>query len=144
MMIERGDVTVVHERFLYLYYVVQNPHLVIAQQLESVEPWMEATFDEIVDGIESEAAQRPVFFKDMAVHVHNSKGYNAADAFLSRFSNAFLIRDPEVTVLSHLKQNPDMVFEEGGYDAQFALFEKVRELTGSAVGSDGSISADRW
>ncbi len=131
MMIERGDVTVVHERFLYLYYVVQNPHLVIAQQLESVEPWMEATFEEIVDGIESEATQRPVFFKDMAVHVHNPKGYNADDAFLSRFSNAFLIRDPEVTVLSHLKQNPDMVFEEVGYDAQFALFEKVRELTGS-------------
>jgi hypothetical protein len=131
MMIERGDVTVVHERFLYLYYVVQNPHLVIARQLESTEPWMRSSFEEIVDGIEDEAAEGPVFFKDMAVHVHNPKGYHADEVLLSRFSNAFLIRDPEAAVLSHLKQNPEMVFEEIGYDAQFALFEKVREMTGT-------------
>jgi len=131
MMIERGDVKVVHERFLYLYYVVQNPHLVIAQQLESIEPWMRSSFEEIVDGIDDEAAERPVFFKDMAVHVHNPKGYHADEVLLSRFSNAFLIRDPDVAVLSHLKQNPNMVFEEVGYDAQFTLFEKVREMTGT-------------
>lgn len=113
-MIERGDVTVVHERFLYLYYVVQNPHLVIARQLDSVEPWMQATFDEIVEGIGDEATERPVFFKDMAVHVHNPKGHHADEALPSRFTNAFLIRDPGVAILSHLKQNPGMVFEEVG------------------------------
>jgi hypothetical protein len=130
MMIERGDFTVLHERFLYLYYVVQNPHLVIAQQLDRIEPGMMASFDEIVEGIEAEATRGPVFFKDMAVHVWNPKGYYADEAFLARFTNAFLIRDPKIAVLSHLKQNPDMVFEEVGYDAQFALFEKVNRTTG--------------
>ena len=132
MMMERGDITVLHERFLYLYYVVQNPDLDIAQQLEQIEPWMEASFEEIVAGIESAAVQRPVFFKDMAVHVHNAKGRHADEEFLGRFSNAFLIRDPEIAVLSHLKQNPEMVFEEVGYDAQYALFEKVSRMTDAA------------
>ncbi|MCL1598512.1 MAG: hypothetical protein M3094_04970, partial [Actinomycetia bacterium] len=131
MMSERGDITVLHERFLYLYYVVENPHLVIAQQLERIEPEMLASFDEITTGIVEEASKGPVFFKDMAVHVWNPKGYYADEAFLARFTNAFLIRDPAVAVLSHLKQNPDMVFEEVGYDAQFALFERVGELTGA-------------
>jgi hypothetical protein len=130
MMIERGDVAIVHEPFLYLYYVVQNPGLVIAQQLEQVESWMQTGFDEIVDRIEAATAQGPVFFKDMAVHVHNAKGFHADDVFLDRFSNALLIRDPEIAVPSHLKQNPGMVFEEVGYDAQFAVFDKVREMTG--------------
>jgi len=131
MMTERGDVAIVHEPFLYLYYVVQNRDLLIAQQLERIEPWMRAGFDEIVDRIEQVAAVGPVFFKDMAVHVHNPKGYNADEHFLGRFSNAFLIRDPEPTILSHLRQNPEMTFEEVGYDAQFALFEKVRDMTGA-------------
>lgn len=131
MMMERGDLTVLHERFLYLYYVVQNPQLVIAQQLERVEPWMRASFDEIVEGIEAEASQRPVFLKDMAVNVHNPKGRHADEAFLGRFSNGFLIRDPEIAILSHLKQNPKMIFEEVGYDAQFAVFEKVSQMIGA-------------
>ncbi len=131
MMSERGDFTVLHERFLYLYYVVQNPHLVIAQQLDRIEPEMLVPFDEIVAAIEAEAAEAPVFFKDMAVHVWNTKGYHADEAFLARFTNTFLIRNPEIAVLSHLKQNPDMVFEEVGYDAQLALFEKVAEMAGA-------------
>ena len=130
-MIERGDVTVLHERFLYLYYVVQNPHLIIAQQLERIEPWMRMSFEEILAGIEAEAERGPVFFKDMAVHVHNQKGRHGDEAFLRRFTNAFLIRDPKLAVLSHLKQNPDMVFEEVGYDAQFALFQEVSRITNS-------------
>jgi len=131
MMIERGDLTVLHERFLYLYYVVQNPHLVIAQQLDRIEPWMRSTFDEIVDDIIAERSRGPVFFKDMALHVHNPKGYHGDDEFLGQFSNAFLIRDPATAILSHLKQNPEMIFEEVGYEAQFALFEKVAEMTGA-------------
>ncbi len=131
MMSERGDVTVFHERFLYLYYVVQNPDLVIARQLDRIEPYMRDSFEEITAGIVEEASKRPVFFKDMAVHVWNPKGYHADEAFLGRFTNAFLIRDPQVAVLSHLKQNPEMVFEEVGYDAQFALFEKVSEMAGA-------------
>ncbi len=131
MMSERGDVAIVHEPFLYLYYVVQNPHLVIAQQLERIEPQMLETVDQIVERVERAAVSAPVFFKDMAVHVHNPKGYHADERFLGRFSNAFLIRDPEPTILSHLRQNPEMTFEEVGYDAQFALFEKVREMTGA-------------
>ena len=120
-----------HERFLYLYYVVQNPSLVIARQLDRVEPWMRASFDEIVESIESEARRCPVFFKDMAVHVHNPKGQHASERFLGRFSNAFLIRNPEIAILSHLRQNPEMIFEEAGYDAQFALFERVAQMIGS-------------
>lgn len=129
-MRRRGDFNVLHERFLYLYYVRQNPHLVIAGQLERIEPWMYGGFEENVAGILEDSAHGPVFFKDMAVHVHNRKGYHADAAFLGNFTNAFLIRHPERAVLSHLRQNPDMEFEEVGYDAQFALFERVAEMTG--------------
>ncbi len=131
MMSGRGDVTVLHERFLYLYYVVQHPELIIARQLERIEPEMLASCDEIVRGIEGEAARAPVFFKDMAVHVWNPMGYHADEEFLAGFTNAFLIRDPQIAVASHLKQNPDMIFEEVGYDAQLALFETVERMTGA-------------
>jgi len=130
MMSERGDVTILHEPFLYLYYVVQNPHLVIARQLDRIEPWMEEGFDEIVDRIERATDDGPVFFKDMALHVHNPAGFHADERFLAGYANAFLIRDPAVAIPSHLRQNPDMEFEEVGYDAQFALFETVRRATG--------------
>ena len=130
MMSERGDVTIVHEPFLYLYYVVQNPHLVIGRQLDRIEPWMEDEFDEIVDRIERATDDGPVFFKDMALHVHNPAGFHADERFLGRYTNAFMIRDPAVAILSHLRQNPDMEFEEVGDDAQFALFETVRRVSG--------------
>ncbi len=50
MVIERGDLEVIHEPFLYLYYVVQNPHLVIARQEPEILPHMSRSFDEIVAG----------------------------------------------------------------------------------------------
>jgi hypothetical protein len=103
---------------------------VIAGQLDRIEPSMEVGFDGIVDRITQAAGRGPVFFKDMALHVHNPGGFHADERFLRQFSNAFLIRDPAAAILSHLRQNPDMTFEEVGYDAQFALFEKVRHATG--------------
>lgn len=129
MMKERGDLRVLHEKFLYLYYVKQNPHLIIAQQQE-IKPHMLLDFPEVLEGILKEAEQGPVFFKDMAVHVHNPKGYHADAKFLNLFTNTFLIRDPEPTIQSHLKQNPTLEFEEVGYDAQLEVFSKVGELSG--------------
>jgi len=129
MMRERGDLRVLHEKFLYLYYVRQNPHLIIAKQQE-IEPYMMRDFPEVLDDILKEAEQGPVFFKDMAVHIHNPKGYHADAEFLSLFTNTFLIRDPEPTIQSHLKQNPTLELEEVGYHAQLEVFSRVRELTG--------------
>lgn len=131
MMIERKDFKVIHEKFLYLYYVKQNHHLIIAQTQE-IDKNIPIEFQDILNGILKEADRRPVFFKDMSVHVFNPKGYHATREFLDLFTNSFLIRDPETTILSHLKQNPKMIFEEVGYDAQYQVFLNVADMIGRA------------
>ena len=129
MMIERDDFKVIHERFLYLYYVKQNPNLIIAQT-QQIDADIPIEFRDILDGILKEAENRPVFFKDMCLHVFNPKGYYATRDFLQLFTNTFLIRDPEPTILSHLKHNPKMIFEEVGYDAQYQVFLNVADMMG--------------
>ncbi len=130
MVIERGDLEVIHEPFLYLYYVVQNPHLVIARQEPEILPHMSRSFDEIVADIHAAARHRPVFFKDMAVHVLNPKGDHARASFLEPMTHTFLIRDPAKAIRSHLVQNPTLTLEEVGYEALCRLFDRVRRLTG--------------
>jgi hypothetical protein len=66
----------------------------------------------------------------MCLHVFNPKGYYATRDFLQLFTNTFLIRDPEPTILSHLKHNPEMIFEEVGYDAQYQVFLNVADMMG--------------
>jgi len=130
MMMERKDFYIIHERFLYLYYYKENPQLILAQT-QKLDPGTPTEFNHILKSIIEDSNKRPVFFKDMCVHIHNSKGYYASKEFLNLFVNSFLIRHPAPTILSHLKCNPNMVFEEVGYDSQYQVFRILCEINGT-------------
>jgi hypothetical protein len=130
MMMERKDFFVIHERFLYMYYYKQNPNLILAKTQQR-DPSTPIEFESIVKSITDDAKNKRVFFKDMCVHIHNPKGYYATSKLLNLFTNTFLIRHPEPSIMSHLKCNPDMIFEEVGYDYQYQVFRILCELKGT-------------
>jgi len=121
MMIERGDVRVVHEPFSLRYYFGPDKH---SDRFDDIRP--ESTPAAIMGDLEACAGEAPVFVKDMAYHVRD-----LADAgFLARFTNTFLIRDPAWTLPSLGTRWPDFTDEEAGFEALESLVE--------AVASDGA------
>ena len=66
-MLERGDLTIFHEPFMYLYYVHdkkrQMPHFEVA-------PTHPTSYADIKATLLQAAEQRPVFFKDMCYYIH--------------------------------------------------------------------------
>ena len=56
MMMERDDFKIIHERFLYLYYVKQNPNLIIAQT-QQIDENIPIEFQAILDSILKEAEE---------------------------------------------------------------------------------------
>jgi hypothetical protein len=127
VFIERGDFKVLHEPFSALYYVYEKRVDCPGQHIDPDAPM---SYPDIKKWILAEAEKTPVFFKDMCYHPfdHIIKDPD----FLKRMTNTFLIREPEKTILSHYVMNPNVTSEEIGYELEFNLFEKVREITGTA------------
>jgi Sulfotransferase domain len=108
MMMERGDVAVLHEPFsLHYYYGPQKR----STRYDEVRP--EGDVDRILARIDAIAADRPVFVKDMAYHVDALLDRT----FAARFVNTFLVRDPAWTLPSLAAQWPDFTDEEAGFEA---------------------------
>lgn len=125
MMMERGDVKVMHEPFSLLYYVhekrVQVPYV-------HDDPAHPHTYPEAKAAILRSAEAGAVFFKDMCYHCFD---YLIGDeAFLERLTNTFLIREPIKTIGSHYQINPQVSRDEIGYEQQWRVFNKVQHLTG--------------
>jgi len=108
MMIERGDHVVFDEPFSRHYYFgpeKRSPRF--ADVLPDSRP------DEILAALDAAARDAAVFAKDMAYHVNAI----ASPELLSRFVNAFLIRDPAYALPSLAARWPDFTDEESGYAA---------------------------
>lgn len=118
-MRERGDLTVLHEPFMYHHYLTQSDRMFPDFRPELDHP---QTYAEIRAHIRAEAEQRPVFFKDMAYYVVNDL---PEDAFLHEMTHAFLIRDPAEATLSYAKRDPDFTRTELGHEAQHRLYETL-------------------
>jgi len=106
MMIERGDLTVLHEPFSEHYYYGPEKR---SHRYDEVRP--HATPSGIFAHLERAGRDRRVFLKDMASHVHAL----IDPEFLARFEHSFLIRDPAWALPSLEAKWTDFSEEEAGY-----------------------------
>jgi hypothetical protein len=114
MMMERGDVAVVHEPYSLRYYFGPDKR---SNRYERTDPT--GTPDRIIASLAHRASDGPVFVKDMAYHVRDLVDPH----FVARFTNTFLIRDPAWTIPSLARHWPDFTLEEVGYDALEELLD---------------------
>lgn len=124
--IERGDFTVFHEEFAYVYFMYEErayiPH-------KNADPDHPLTYPEIRDMMEQARLTGPVFHKDFPYHALD---HLLADTeYLRGQTHSFLIRDPRESVLSHATVHPGVTRDVLGYEQLAALFDRVREITGS-------------
>jgi hypothetical protein len=61
------------------------------------------------------------------------------EAFLRKFVNTFIIRDPAITLISHYKLNPDFTMTEAGYELQYKMYEMVKRI---APGEPAIVDAE--
>jgi hypothetical protein len=129
IMLERGDMKILHEPFSYLYYFKEKKAAAIAYQSNenSEQP---RCYEEIKKNIIDVSNKTPVFFKDMCYHCYDDLIND--DNFLKMMKNTFLIRDPAKSIPSHFKMNPDVTLDEIGYEKEYNLFQKVANLTGTS------------
>ena len=124
-MLERGDMTTLHEPFLYLYYVhdarKRLPHL-------DVDPARPMSYEGIRSTILAAARTRPVFVKDMCYYVAD-RIHDDTD-FIRRITSTFLVRDPARSIPSYFRLDPGVTCEEIGCEAQYRCFERIGEVTG--------------
>ena len=126
-MHERGDMTTLHEPFIYLYYV-HDAKKELA--FFNVDPTQPTSYSDIKQMILTAAESKPVFVKDMCYYVTD---YIMDDtAFLKRIKSTYLIRDPKKALISYYKLDPDLSCEEVGLESQYRQFCLTADLTGEA------------
>ncbi len=123
IMIERGDLHVLHEPFSHLYYLHEKRGT--AQAVTEL-PAETAEYDMIRKNMFQAAADQDVFLKDMAYHCLDH--VISDDFFLEKIHHTFLIRNPKQAIESHYAMNPEVTSEEIGYEQLLTLFEKIKIL----------------
>lgn len=123
IMRERGDLTVLHEPFMYHHYLTTKDRLFPGF---APEPGHPATYEDIRAMILEKAQDGPVFFKDMAYYVADALPLDPG--FATRISHAFLLRDPTEAALSYAKRDPDFTRLELGHEAQHRLYQALVEM----------------
>ena len=119
MMIERGDVTVVHEPFLALTETgeVRLPGGPVARS----ETELLALLAEL-------GRSRPVFVKEVLDYEYRYLLDHPRE--LAGVTHTFIVRDPKQTISSHYAVKPTVTCPEIGYERLYELFELVRAATG--------------
>ena len=118
IMRERGDVTCLHEPFMYFHYIAAGNTPFAWFDADEDQPH---EFVDIMAMLEASARDRPVFFKDMAYYVVPRLFEHAG--FAKRLVHVFIIRDPRKAILSYYKLDQNLKCEEVGHAAQWKLFE---------------------
>lgn len=122
-MRERGDLTVLHEPFMYHHYLTSSDRLFPDF---TPEPGHPATYEDIRDMIRDTARRGPVFFKDMAYYVTGRLPRDPG--FAGEMTHAFLLRDPVEAALSYARLDPDFTCTELGHEAQHRLYHALVDL----------------
>ncbi|MFB9205698.1 sulfotransferase family protein [Nonomuraea spiralis] len=123
MMIERGDVAVLHEPFLAL---TEEGSLTLPSP-DGGQVTARSEKDLLVRLAEL-ARARPVFVKEVLDYEYPHLFKHPED--LAGFAHTFIVRDPRPTIASHYAIKPAVTCAEIGYERLFRLFELVREATG--------------
>ncbi len=127
IMRERGDLACLHEPFMYDYYIHRQVREMPHFEPEADRP---VSYTAIRDHLLARGEHEDVFFKDMGYYVVPAM-LSDAD-FARRVSHAFLIRNPMRSILSYHKLDPDLSCEEVGLEAQWRLYEWLRDELGMA------------
>lgn len=132
MMVERGDVTVVHEPLVLLtdhgqvtVPAVDDGETTQGAQGRTVTVRTPAA---LLAQLTRLGRQRPVFFKD-TLEYHYQHLFDHPEQIAS-FTHTFIVREPARTIASHHAIKPELACHEIGYEHQYALFELVWEVTG--------------
>ena len=120
IMRERGDLSVLHEPFMYHHYLTSTDRLFPEF---TPDPGHPETYADIRAMILEKARTAPVFFKDMAYYVADALPQDAA--FAGQMSHAFLLRDPVEAALSYARLDPDFTCLELGHEAQHRLYQAL-------------------
>ena len=117
IMRERGDLRVLHEPFMYDYYISGERGTFSDFAPEVDHP---VTYEGIKALIRQTAQAGALFFKDMGYYVCKTLGEDPD--FAQEMSHAFLIRDPAESVISYARRQADFSLEEVGLEAQWRLY----------------------
>jgi len=123
MMIERGDVAVLHEPFLALTHgaAVTVP----AADGDSV---VARSGPELVGRLAELGRERPVFLKEVLdYHYDYVFGHPGELAWMT---HVFLVRDPRLAIGSHFAMKPSVTCPEIGYEWLWELFQLLRSASG--------------
>jgi|Transcript_51521 signal peptidase I len=131
VMMERGDLKILHEPFGYVYYVhearTEVPFFYVDPNHPTAYPDVR---DMILNTDPSAEGKTRTYFKDMPFHCfdHIMKD----EDFIRSVDHTFLVRDPAKGIVSHYAINNSVTRQEIGYDAQSRLFDRILEVTGKA------------
>lgn len=120
IMRERGDFTVFHEPFTYLYYLENFPD---SDETSSFPDYFPKTAKDLIGFLKGQAQKHPVFVKDMAFAsykylLENQNFINDPDVKI-----ILLKRDPIKALTSLYKIYPEADFEFIGYEALYKCYK---------------------
>ncbi|MFR9676047.1 sulfotransferase family protein [Streptomyces sp. TR02-1] len=129
MMIERGDVTVVHEPLVLLtdHGEVALPALAADGGADGATTTVRDP-GALLDHLAALGEEGPVFFKDTLEYSYRHLFDHPEQ--IAGFVHTFIVRDPARAIASHHAVKPEMACREAGYEHQWALFELARRATG--------------
>lgn len=123
MMMERGDVTVVHEPMVLL-----TDHGEASIPAPGGVETVVRTPGELFRRLAELGESGPVFVKDTLEYRYAHLFDHPGD--LASFRHTFLVRDPARTIASHHAIKPEVTCGEIGYEHQWQLFSHLWETTG--------------
>ncbi|MEM7441337.1 MAG: hypothetical protein AAF393_17220 [Pseudomonadota bacterium] len=123
IMLERGDLDIPHEPFMYHYYLGSGRGTFPGFD---PLPGMPTTYEGIRDMIRDRSTAQPVFFKDMAYYIADE--LTGDPEFAGEMTHSFLIRDPAEAVISYSRKQSDFSLEEVGIEAQWRLYKALLDL----------------
>jgi sulfotransferase family protein len=116
MMMERGDVTVLHEPLVSL----------LDEGRVSIPDGPTLSSVAAVVGYAT-SLPGPVFVKDTTEHRYTD---HLTPELAAGITHTFVVREPSAAIASHVAVKPDASCSDIGYENQWLLFELARSLTG--------------
>ncbi len=115
MMVERGDVTTVHEPWLAL---TETGQVTLPAEADEVTTVYSDT--ELRDHLVRLGQSRPVFVKEVVDYRYPYLFDTPAE--VASFTHAFIVRDPRPTIASHYAMKPSVTCPEIGFERLADLF----------------------
>ncbi|MFF4615052.1 sulfotransferase-like domain-containing protein [Nonomuraea jabiensis] len=119
IMLERGDLEVVHEPFSYLQ--VDGHFELTGRRATSAIELLDVMLEVNANG-------RRVFAKDTSDYTYTPLLED--ERLFSDVINTFMIREPRSAIASHYAMNPEATLDEYGFEYLHAIFDAVRSATG--------------